>query len=372
MLQHLDILDHVAQPVFVLTPDSAGRPVYSYWKRACEIHGKRPRALVLGKTAVEVYGEALGGSAMQRHIEALDATKPFTYEVLLGIGEQPTEVQTTLSPVRTSTGQLIAIIGSSIVLSSVRAAQQREIETFAIVERARAEMEQYLAFAAHDLRAPMRRMMGLAEMLRDDLPEDAADARETALLMEEVSRKAQELITDVLKFSETTHATRRVESFDLAALAHDIFTVLDPLGQHDMLVEASEIIGDRTAVQIILRNLVDNAIKHSDKEIIQLRISLENTAMGLDLLVADDGPGLPDGDLAFLDGKDFHYGQGFGLLGLRRLLEMRKGHISATPRAGGGTVFRVTLPDLRRAGAVDWGMATGIVPRSVPRHGTEG
>lgn len=366
MLQHLEILDHISQPVFVLTPDSLGRPVYSFWNRACERHGHRPRSEVLGRTSAEVYDSGFGQAAYQRHVAAMTAETPITYDVLLDIGGEPTEVQTTLSPVRTATGQLIAVVGSSIVLSSVRMAQQREIEALAVVERARKEMEQYLAFAAHDLRAPMRRMMGLAEMLRDDLPDDAQDARETAQLMEEVSAKAQELITDVLRFSEATNATRRVEAFELAPLARDIFTVLDPLGLHDMQAEPARLTGDRTAIQIVLRNLVDNAIKHSDKDRIRLRITLEQTPEGCDLLVWDDGPGLPAGDLSFLDGKDFEYGQGFGLLGIRRLIEMRQGHLSATSETGGGTTFRISLPGTRPSNAPDWSQATGVGPRAAP------
>ncbi|MBP0482819.1 PAS domain-containing sensor histidine kinase [Sagittula salina] len=349
MLSHLDILDHVAGPVFVLIPDEDGRPVYRYWNRACEQIGNRDRQDVLGKTAIELFGDVLGAHTYDRHLEAMRGGKTITFEVLLNLGhDAPQEIQTTLSPVLAEDGTLLAVVGSSVVLSSLRNAQQREVKALGVVERARSEMEQYLAFAAHDLRAPMRRIKGLAEMIQEELPDDAAEAREIAKLMEQVSRKAQELISDVLRFSEAANAGHQIECFDLGQLARDIFTVLDPMGCHDLDAERGWLNGDRTAIQIVLRNLVDNAIKHDDKPTTHLRITLEDGPGGVAFVICDDGPGLPSGDLSFLDGGQFGYGNGFGLLGIRRLVEMRGGRVHAWSPRDRGTCFRIHLPGTHR------------------------
>lgn len=343
------ILDFVAVPIFVLRPDAEGAPVYAFWNRAAERLGARPRHKVLGRTAVEVYDDTLGNAAYQRHIEVMSSRTAQTYDLVLDIDGAETEVQTTLSPILGHDGQVIAIVGTSVILTPIRAAQQKDIETLARVERARCEMEQYLAFAAHDLRAPMRRILGLSELIRDELPEDATEAREIANLMSEVSEKAQDLIGEVLDFSEASNAEARIESFELHLLCRDIFTVLDPRGLHDLHAEEIRLTADRTALQIILRNLVDNALKHAGKDRVHVRVCTGATPDGLDVLVEDDGKGLPGGTLDFLDGKPFEYGHGFGLLGLRRLLGMRKGRLSATQAKGGGSLVRVHLPGTRRA-----------------------
>lgn len=352
---NFDALDYVAQPVFVLRPDKDGRPVYIFWNRAAENLSGHSRHYVYNKTARDIYPGAFGEGAQRRHEETLHSKQAQSYDIMLSIDDEPIEVRVTLHPILNYDDSMLAIVGTSVVLTSLRASQQLELETYAMIERARDEMERYLAFAAHDLRAPMRQMAGLAEMLQEELPADANEARELASMMEQVSQKAQELITDVLKFSEATNATVKVESFDLRLLARDIFTVLDPAQRHDLGSDGGRITGDRTAVQIILRNLVDNAIKHSEKDRIWLRIQLDDIGDGLDLLVLDNGPGLPEGTLDFLEGKSYEYGQGFGLLGLRRLVQIRQGTIQAVNRPEGGTMFRIHLPNLRYQQALEAG-----------------
>ncbi|MFW2587057.1 ATP-binding protein [Sagittula sp. SSi028] len=339
------ILDHIAQPVFVLRIKDDGTPVYCFWNRACETHGHRARADVIGRSALEVYAGPMGEAAYARHLEAMQSDRPLHYDVLLDLAETPTEIHTILSPLRDDDGALTHIIGTSVLLASLRALQKREVETLGLVERARSEMEQYLAFAAHDLRAPMRRIEGLAEMLREDLPENAKDAMEIAQLMQQVSNKAQLLINEVLKFTEASNASQLHETFDVGLLARDIFLVLDPMRLHDLKAPSVMIHGDRVAIQIILRNLVDNAIKHANRDVVKVRIGAETAPNGdVILTVTDNGPGLPDGSLDFLTGWSVDYGKGFGLLGLRRMIRLRGGSIAAENAPDGGTCFRITLP----------------------------
>ncbi|MGP6086273.1 sensor histidine kinase [Antarctobacter jejuensis] len=345
----LAILDSVAHPVFVLIPDAEGHPIYAFWNRMSEHYGGRSRADVIGRTARQVFSGAFGEAAFARHCEALKAKTAISYDLMLDLGGVPSEVHTKLTPVLSEQGEVRAVVGTSTVVSGLRAAEQREVETLALVERARSEMEQYLTFAAHDLRAPMNRLAAIASLLRDELQDGQTEAHELTDLLEQVSSKAQELISDVLDFNLASNAGTQVETFDLALLCRDIFTVLDPMQQHDLGAEEARITADRLAIQIVLRNLVDNAIKHSDKERIWLRITLAAEDGGMELRVSDDGPGLPAGDLEFLDGKGVTYGQGFGLLGIRRMIMMRRGTLTARPREGGGTTFHIRLPGLALA-----------------------
>ena len=296
---------------------------------------------MIGRTAREIFRTNLGEEAYQRHLEVMRSARLTEYDLVLDLHGESREVRTTLSPVLDPDGTVVAIIGSSVVLSDLRASEQNRIEAMALLERARAEMDQYLAFAAHDLRAPMRRMSGLAALIQEELPESAE-------MMEQVCHKAQSLISEVLSFSEANNAKGRVETFDLQALARDIFVVLDPLHRHELTAEAATLSGDKVVLQIVLRNLVDNAIKYTDRDIVRLHIALEDRQDGLAICVADNGPGLPDADMRFLEGTGFEYGTGFGLLGIRRLVGTRGGRLSAALRTEGGTIFRISLPSLER------------------------
>jgi signal transduction histidine kinase len=345
-LLHFDILDHVAVPIFVLRPDRDRKVVYAFWNRAAERMGNRRREDVLGKSALEVYSGAFAQAAYNRHVDVFNTGRSATYELMLDINGAPQEVQTTLSPVKSFDGSVLVAIGTSVIMSALRAAQQREIEQLAMIEATKSEMESYLAFAAHDLRSPMRRMLGLAELMQEELPDDAGEAREIAQMMEQVSQKAEELIGEVLEFNLAVNATSGTEDIDLGTLCRDIFLVLDPMQLHDLEAMPARLHGDKVALQIILRNLVDNALKHTDKSVVRVRIehTYENGTVWI--IVADNGPGLPEDQLDFFEGQTFTYGNGFGLLGIRRLVQMRRGELHADTPPEGGTRFRLTLPGL--------------------------
>jgi len=107
----------------------------------------------------------------------------------------------------------------------------------------------------------------------------------------------------------------------------------------------SRIAADKTATQIVLRNLMDNAIKHSGKSMVDLSVKVQEEREGvLSFVVNDNGHGFPDPTVAFLDGGQMQANSGFGLLGIRRLVTARGGDISAENIAGGeGSLVRFTL-----------------------------
>lgn len=106
------------------------------------------------------------------------------------------------------------------------------------------------------------------------------------------------------------------------------------------------IVGDKTATQIVLRNLLDNAIKHNSGRSITLTISVNPSQPGMfQLVVEDDGAGFPDPAIAFLGGGGPRMDSGFGLMGVRRLVQTRGGDITAEKRSSGqGARVQLTLP----------------------------
>ena len=103
---------------------------------------------------------------------------------------------------------------------------------------------------------------------------------------------------------------------------------------------------DDVALQIVLRNLIDNSLKHGSRKCISLFVGLDGEDGGmLGFTVRDNGCGLEDPKRAFLDSGKFTYDSGFGLLGIRRLLLSRGGNIWAeVPPHDVGTLIRFTLP----------------------------
>jgi len=154
------------------------------------------------------------------------------------------------------------------------------------------------------------------------------------------------LIGDGLNHARRANPTEESEEFDIGSLCRNIISVLDPTKQHNAIVTGSWILGDKIATQVILQNLIDNAIKHNAGASVLLSISAK--ACGADeyeITVEDNGVGLPESAIEFLNGGDFYGDNGFGLLGIRRLIKARGGRVSAARRtAGPGGTISLTLP----------------------------
>jgi len=343
-LPELQILDHVGLPTFALRPDAAGLPVYAFWNRACERASQRPRAEILGRTALDIYDESLGRAAYDLHCDVLQNAREISYDILLDLGGDVKEVHTTLSPVLDKDGQVITLVGTSRVIDGLRRAQKNELETLALVEQTRNEMERFISFAAHDLRSPMRNVAGLIDAMRDEIGPDQSQVLSLIDMLEELSKKTLRQISDVLNFSQSHNAQPELQDFEFSAMSRDIFSVLDPHQQHDLQADTAWLHGDKVAIQIVLRNLVDNAIKYGQRECITVRAKIAADENGLKIVIWDNGPGLPQEDQAFLDGGKFRYETGFGLLGIRRLVQLRQGTLTASKRPEGGTIFQVFLP----------------------------
>jgi signal transduction histidine kinase len=102
--------------------------------------------------------------------------------------------------------------------------------------------------------------------------------------------------------------------------------------------------GDTAALQLILRNLVENSIRHGDREPIHLRVEAVKSARGVDVVYRDDGRGY-QGDAAKL-GRMFARGEasrgtGVGLYLVRVLMERMGGSVAFANAPAGG--FQVTL-----------------------------
>ncbi|MBV8789267.1 MAG: GHKL domain-containing protein, partial [Mycobacterium sp.] len=116
--------------------------------------------------------------------------------------------------------------------------------------------------------------------------------------------------------------------------------------------EAVVITGDLRGVARVLRNLLDNAVRHA-KSTIEIAVRQRNTSAVL--TVADDGPGILAEDRTRVfdrfvrldaDRSRDGGGNGLGLAIVAEIVASHNGTVSIDDRTGGGTVFTVTFPSL--------------------------
>jgi PAS domain S-box-containing protein len=252
------------------------------------------------------------------------------------------------------------------------AERTRELE----VARARAEAADrlkstFLATMSHELRTPLNSIIGFTGILVQGMAGPLSPEQAKQLGMVQGSaRHLLDLINDVLDISkiEAGQLEVRAAPFELLASVERVIASVTPLAAKKALslrVVAPDTLppvdSDRRRVEQILLNLLNNAIKFTDRGEITLRIELITAALSdgggsnpvLKIQVEDTGIGMKEEDLSELF-QPFrqidaglqrqHEGTGLGLAICRRLTGLLGGTIEARSSWGRGSVFTVQLP----------------------------
>lgn len=351
------VYDDIAASVFVLEPDQTGVPRYVVWNTAAELDSGLQRQNVIGKTALDVYAGAIAEKEYEHHVAAMRKGDTLVYEINDTHSGTSSWRRTTLKAQCCTTGSTIRLIGTSTNASAEHEARTLKNKLASL----NGEAEQFVALAAHDLRTPMRNVSILAEMLREDFVDRGDGKLELIDLLEEVADKSGDLLREVLTHTQDTSAPSEVTWFDLGELCQTLIDVLDPLSLHSIVVPKIWLFSDKTAVQIVLRNLFDNAIKHGQKSNLSITVDVQQSTLDtLSIEVQDDGPGLEGAGRAFVESGPFRAEKGYGLLGVRRLLIARGGTIKAQDESGhDGCTISFTLP-----GQIDFDR---IQPSAIPK-----
>ncbi len=208
------------------------------------------------------------------------------------------------------------------------------------------------ADAAHELRTPLAGVRAQAEVALGA----SADAERTHALRQVIAGcdRAARLVDQMLTLArlDPKRTLAGGARFDLATVARDAIAEIAPAGHArgvDVALDASpaQIVGDPALVAILLRNLLDNAIRHGPAGT-TVEVGVQAVAGGAELVVTDQGPGVPPEERDRL-GERFHRvlgtgetGSGLGLSIVRRIAELHHAEVAfgAAP-SGRGFAARV-------------------------------
>ena len=215
---------------------------------------------------------------------------------------------------------------------------------------------------SHELRTPLTSILGFTGILLEGLA-GPLNAEQTAQLgmVASSARHLHALINDVLDLSkiEADQLELRRESFDLRSLlAHALGQVKPHADRKGIVLSAvlgsaiGEMVSDRRRVEQIVLNLLDNAVKFTDRGRVVIAAELM-PGERVRISVTDTGIGVTAEDLATLF-QPFHQletttarrheGTGLGLAICRRLTTLLGGEVTATSVWTQGSEFVVVLP----------------------------
>ena len=213
---------------------------------------------------------------------------------------------------------LVALPDGKTVIATVLTAAQAAADK---------EREMFLGLAIHDARAPLRNISFICEELLVDFPDPGDGRNRLVRRIRTVAERTLSLSDDVLTAVQAASMQEAGPvDVELQPLCDLIFATLDPTGRHALYSRPMLLHVERPVLQVILRNLIDNAIRHggADNDL-TIHVDATDSPDGLVVTVSDDGLGFSDATLAYLSGEPLRRGSGFGLYGLRRLVESRAG-----------------------------------------------
>jgi signal transduction histidine kinase len=220
------------------------------------------------------------------------------------------------------------------------------------------ELESFSYSVSHDLRAPLRHVLGYIELLQEDLKDQLSER--PLRYMETIRRASTEmgqLIDDLLAFSRTNRSDMRAVNVPLDQLVRSAISTLEPAIRGRNVVweidPLPEIVGDPILLRQVFANLLDNALKYSrmrDPAHIAVGSTIGEDGQAT-VFVRDNGAGF---DMTYaqklfgvfqrLHRAEEFEGTGIGLATAQRIVARHGGRMWAESAVDRGATFYLTLP----------------------------
>lgn len=243
------------------------------------------------------------------------------------------------------------------------------LENIARLETANKDLDLFAFMASHDLQAPLRKIrMFCDRLLAGSTANMNNESRLYLTRIQEVSRRMQELINDILRFSKISAEGQSFEEVDLNLIVREAIAEVETIIREkraEITVDPLPVLSASTVLMgPLFSNLISNALKYTKKnEIPRVRIRYDEggASAGVDgreqevrygrIYIEDNGIGFDQkyAEQIFdmfrrLHSNAEYEGTGIGLALCKKIVEMHRGYISAIGRPGEGAVFIVSLP----------------------------
>ena len=258
-------------------------------------------------------------------------------------------------------GLWVGLIAIPLYLASLLRALTHAIDA---AQRANAAKTRFVATMSHELRSPLNGIIGMSEVLTSTRL--SPEQRECADIIQTSAQSLLLVVEDVLNFAaiEAGKLHRQDAAFSLRQLIRKVRIMLHPLAASKSLQLVTQldddvpdwVVGDAAHLSQVLLNLLNNALKFTERGSVRLEVHSIGDRNGRQLLrfsIRDTGIGIPAGDrerifkpFEQIDGglSRRHSGTGLGITIAKTLVDMLEGSIGLDDNPGGGTHFWVDIP----------------------------
>ncbi len=236
--------------------------------------------------------------------------------------------------------------------------QKRELENaLAELKNKNKDLEMFAYTSSHDLQEPLRMITSFLTLLQKKYGEQLDEkANQYIYYAVDGAKRMRQVILDLLQFSRAVHMEGKKEPVDLNQLIDDICLLFrNMIDEKKAVIRKSNLptlFTNRTAFQQIFQNLINNALKYSEKNkppIIEIGALEEDNNWTFS--VADNGIGIPEehSDKIFvlfqrLHNREEYSGTGMGLAIVKKMVENLNGRIWFEQNENTGTTFFFKIP----------------------------
>jgi signal transduction histidine kinase len=248
-------------------------------------------------------------------------------------------------------GQLAAAFDNMAERLEQAFARERALET---------SRRELITAVSHDLRTPLATTRAMVEALADQVVTDPADVQRYLKLILQETQHLSRLIDDLFELSQIDSGALRLDRvpLDLVELVSETLAAYQvAAAERDIRLEecgadSAQVLADPERLQRVLRNLFDNALRHTPAGgLVRVCTLVDDGAVQIS--VDDTGPGIPPAELERIFERFYRAepsrlresgGAGLGLAIARGLVQAHGGRIWAEPSALGGASVRISLP----------------------------
>jgi PAS domain S-box-containing protein len=331
---------------------------------------------IFGYTAEEMIGQSI--SILAPEGEQQEPLERLAAALEMGEGRYesrrkrkdgtPIDISLTVSAVRDSSGEVIAVSAiAQDITDRKRAEQEREEFTRELEVRNERLLEldrlkdEFVALVSHELRTPLTSIRGYLELVLDEEGGPVTDEQRQFLgVVERNANRLLELVGDLLFLAqiEAGKLSLEVGSVDVGALAAETVETARPLAEEKGITltlatsSLPSLAGDRARLAQLLDNLVSNAVKFTPKG---GRVDVRTSASRGHAIVEvrDTGMGIPADEQEHVFERFFRtsrateeaiQGTGLGLAISKAIVHAHGGRITLASSEGEGSTFRVSIP----------------------------
>jgi signal transduction histidine kinase len=228
--------------------------------------------------------------------------------------------------------------------------QNEELKT------ANAELESLSYATSHDLKTPLQNILNFTRLSREKIDEEPSAKIDKYLSISEENAAHMNKTIDSLLGHTRIHKINTVkELIDVKKSVEEVIIVLqERIKERNIEINTKEIPLIKTdghKLKMLLQNLLDNAIKYNDKEIIKIDIYSSIIEDEFNIHVKDNGIGIKEDQqhkifdmFTRLHLQDKYQGSGIGLSTVKRLIQQMNGKIKVKSKLGVGSEFILSFP----------------------------